>query len=134
MSDDLPATTTGIVGYRRSRRNILGIQARLVRVDDGVLRVLDSEGQENERVELRTAEVRLRRGLVEVRAGDRRFHLYGLASANRIPTDLVALATREPAEQNIGVAPGGLVSEPLGAASASRALLDVLTRHGARVY
>lgn len=131
MSGGAPSTT-GIVGYRRSRRNILGTQARLVCVDGGVLRVLDRDGHENERVDLQTAEVRLRRGLIEVSAGDRRFHLYGLADVNRVPTELVALAAREPAEQGIGVARGGLVSGPLGAASASRALLDVLTRHGAR--
>jgi hypothetical protein len=132
MSDHAPSTG-GIVGYRRSRRNIFGLQARLARVEGGVLRVLDADGREDEGVDLRAAEVQLRRGLVEVSAGDRRFYLYGLASANRIPADLVALAAREPADQGIGVAPEGLVSGPRGAAEASRALIDVLSRHGARV-
>lgn len=132
MSDDAPSTT-GIIGYRRSRRNILGTQARLVRVDGGVLRVVDAEGREEERVDLKAAEVQLRRGLVEVSADDRRFYLYGLGGANRIPANLVTLAANEPAEQGIGVAPEGLVSGPRGAAAASRALIDVLSRHGARV-
>ena len=52
-----------MLGYRRSRRNILGMQARLVTIHDGVLTVSDRDGEENERVDVATATVELKRGL-----------------------------------------------------------------------
>ena len=75
----------GVLGYRRSRRNILGMQARLVTIRDGELRVVDREDTQQERVELAGAEVELKRGMVEVAAGERSFFLFGYSQVNKIP-------------------------------------------------
>lgn len=121
------ASTTAVVGYRRSRRNILGTQARVITVRDGVLRVIDQHGAEQERLALSEAEVRLKRGLVEVAARGRSFFLYGLGAPNKLPEGLIEQVRAEPSETGLGPADGAL-----GAAAVSQAVLDLLIAHGAR--
>ena len=67
------APFVGIVGYRRSRRNILGMQARMVTVRDGVLRVVDKDDAQIEQVTLAGAAVELKRGMVQVVDGENAF-------------------------------------------------------------
>jgi hypothetical protein len=116
-----------IAGYRRSRRNVFGAQARFVLVADGELRVIGADGSADEHVSLAGARIALKRGMLEVEAGDRRFFLYGLGGANRVPPALVDVAQRHSVDQ--GIAHGG---GALAAAAAGRALRDVLAAHGAR--
>jgi hypothetical protein len=120
-------STGAIVGYRRSRRNIFGTQARFVLVADGELRVLGADGSADEQVALADARVELKRGMLEVAVGDRRFFLYGLGGANRVPPQLVEVAQRHPVDQGIEHDGSALAS-----AAAGRALRDVLVAHGAR--
>jgi hypothetical protein len=132
LVDGMKASFLGVLGYRRSRRNILGKQARLVTIRGGVLSVRDERGTEHERVPVRAATVELKRGLVKIAADGREFFLYGLADVNAIPRQLARMALAEPAEVTIAPAFGGLIRAPLGAAAASRATRDVLLAQGAR--
>jgi hypothetical protein len=119
-------STGAIVGYRRSRHNVFGTQARFVLVADGELRVLDADGAVEQQVALADARVELKRGMLEVAVGDQRFFLYGLAGANRVPPALVEVAQRHPVDQSIEH--GG---SALDGAAAGCALRDVLRAHGA---
>ncbi len=96
------APFVGIVGYRRSRRNILGMQARMVTVRDGVLRVVDKDDAQIEQVTLAGAAVELKRGMVQVVDGENAFFVYGLAGSNKVPDELTELATRQEAEIAMG--------------------------------
>ena len=103
------------------------MQARLVTIRDGELRVVDREDTEQERVELAGAEVELKRGMVEVAAGERSFFLFGYSQVNKIPPELVERAARERAD--VTGRDAGLV---VGAFAASRELLEALVAQGAR--
>jgi hypothetical protein len=124
------APFVGIVGYRRSRRNILGMQARMVTLRDGVLRVVDKDDREVERVTVGAAAVELRRGMVQVADGDNAFFLYGTGGHNKVPGELLQLASRQEAE--LAMAPGEGMFSALDAAAKSRALYDLLREAGAR--
>jgi hypothetical protein len=124
---DVAASTTAIVGFRRSRRSFLGSQVRVLTVRDGLLRVVAPDGEEQERVALSEAQVGLKRGMVEVSAPGRRFFLYGLPGINKIPAAVVERARAEPSETGLGPAEG-----TLDAFAVSRAVYELLESHGAR--
>jgi hypothetical protein len=124
------APFVGIVGYRRSRRNILGMQARMVTLRDGVLRVVDKDDEEHERVTVAGAAVELKRGMVQVVDGENAFFLFGYGGHNKVPRELIELATRQDAET--AMAPGEGMFSALDAAGKSRALYDLLLQAGAR--
>jgi len=124
------APFVGIVGYRRSRRNFLGMQARMVTLRDGLLRVVDKDDVESERVTLAGAAVELRRGMVQVDDGDNAFFLFGYGATNKVPSELVELISRQEAE--IALAPGQDKFNVGEAFAASRVLYDLLLQAGAR--
>jgi len=111
-----------VLGYRRSRRNFLGMQARVVTIRDGELRVVDRAGEVNERVAVADTRATLKRGMVEVTAGDRSFFLFGYPAINKVPREL--LERMEAAD---------VMPEPGESAfKVSRQFLEVMQEHGAR--
>ena len=126
------APFVGIAGYRRSRRNILGMQARMVTVRDGVLRVVDKDDAQIEQVTLAGAAVELKRGMVQVVDGENAFFVYGFAGSNKVPRELAELTTRQEAELAMGPSHDVPLLEGLDAAQRSRALYDLLLQAGAR--
>lgn len=130
-SPTAPPSYAAVLGYRRSRHNFIGMQARVVTIRDGVLQVVDRRGEVSERVGLAGARVGLKRGVVEVVAGERRFFLFGWSSANKMPDELALRLAAESAE---------LVLDPTARRSAfdafavSRQLRDVLVAAGASEF
>ena len=122
----------GLLGYRRSRRNILGMQARLVLVESGVLRVIAVDGSEEERVTLADATVGLRRGLVRVEAEGRAFFLFGLGQLPRPGRALLEGVPADGADVVVGPSDGTLLASALDAAAAGRRTLEALIDLGAR--
>ena len=121
----------GLLGFRRSRRNFLGNQARLVLVEDGAARVLRFDGHQEEGFAVAEARIELRRGMLRVALTDREFFLYGIS---RAPIPDEALARVAPGAADVVVAPAAAmpVREALDAAAASRAAHEALLALGAR--
>ena len=119
----------GILGYRKQRWNSLGMQARVITVRDGTLRVVTKDGEEQERVELAGVRTELKRGMVEVTAGDRRFFVYGYPQTNKVPDELVARVVEEQPDAVIAYDPAKVFKGPF---DASRALHEALLAHGAQ--
>jgi len=122
-----PPPLAGIFGYRVSRWNVLGTQARLVVVDGHTLVVRDHRGRTEQRVDLEDATVRTRRGMVTVGGPGVQFHLYGLPGINRVPPGLAEQGDAVGATRTVLPVGAG----PVPAFAASRFLVDALLAAGA---